>query len=242
MHAVGESGDVTVRDSQRGDGYARLVENPGWFGLRDIHHADFETNPSSGTTLGSAKSGAEQRKCALFWIEQAVEENREVGRLVVSGGPGNGQGFLADLIAEPKERGQIGYVIGMEMADGHHREVAQLGLGLPEPKKGTAAHVDQNSGVIFDPQKVAGGSAIRLDPRSAGTQNLNRYRLPRAGLRRGEGCRRKCEQNKGSGPNRVRQHECVHFTRLGQYLPEMAGGNCLIGRCEADAARVMIEA
>lgn len=75
-------------------------------------------------------------------------------------------------------------MVGMEMADGHHRQVAQLRLGLPETKKGAAAHVDQNSGVIFHPQKVAGGSAVGLDPWSAGTQNLNGYRLPRAGLRR----------------------------------------------------------
>ena len=90
MHAVGESGDVTVRNSQRCDGYARLVENAGWFRLRDIDHANFETNTSSGTTLGFAKSGAKDGKCAQFSIEQAAEENREVGRLVVAGGPGDG--------------------------------------------------------------------------------------------------------------------------------------------------------
>ena len=57
-------------------------------------------------------------------------------------------------MAQPQKGGQIRDVVGMKMADGDQRQVADLCLRLPEKQEGPATHVDKNPGLIADPQEI----------------------------------------------------------------------------------------
>ena len=59
------------------------------------------TTPTSRLTPSTraAQRATEHLKGAIFLIEEATEERRKAWRHVVAGRPGNGQRFLARLIA-----------------------------------------------------------------------------------------------------------------------------------------------
>jgi hypothetical protein len=75
-------------------------------------------------------------ECAILLVEEAIEKRRKAGGHVVSGRTDDRQRLLAIPVAQPKESGQLGHVVGMKMAYGDYRQVAKLCSRLAEAKEG----------------------------------------------------------------------------------------------------------
>jgi hypothetical protein len=90
-------------------------------------------------------------------------------------------------MAQPQEGGQVRDVVGMKMADGDQRQIAELCLGLAEAKEGSAANVDKYPRLRLDPEEITGRRAIRVDAGATRTQDLYSYRIPGAALRQRAG-------------------------------------------------------
>ena len=97
LYTVRQSRNIAVRYAQRCHGDSFPVEHGRRFYFRNINNADLETNASTR----AAQRATEHLKGAIFLIEEATEERRKAWRHVVAGRPGNGQRFLARLIAKP---------------------------------------------------------------------------------------------------------------------------------------------
>jgi hypothetical protein len=54
----------------------------------------------------------------------------------------------------------------MEMAYGDQRKISELCVRLTETQESAATHIDKNSRLIADPEKIAGRRTISVDPRS----------------------------------------------------------------------------
>jgi hypothetical protein len=114
-------------------------------------------------------------------------------------------------MAQPEEGRQVRNVIGMKMADGDQRQVAKACLGLAKAKEGPTAHVDKNPRLSADPEEITGRRAIRVDPGSTRTQDLDCYRIPGAALSQRAGW----DKEKGKhANNRELNHKRTSF-----YLP-----------------------
>jgi len=114
-----------MRDSERRHHQAVPVIDGRGFSLGHVDHADIEAHGAiawSGcagyVAPFSSECGPERRERAVFLVEQTTKECREIGRGVVAGRTDDGQWFLSNQMTLPKERGQIGDVIGMEMTHG----------------------------------------------------------------------------------------------------------------------------
>jgi len=86
--------------------------------LSGINDLDRETNASARIGLRAAQRGTQHLKCASLLLEKAIEKRRKAGGRVVAGGTDDRQRLLAVPVAQPKESGQIGYVVGMKMGYG----------------------------------------------------------------------------------------------------------------------------
>ena len=152
-------------------------------GFCHIDDADVQGR-AFGARLHGAERRAEHLKRAGLGIEHAAEEGRKVGRHAVAGGADDRQWRVAHAIASPHQRGEVGGVIGMQVADADHFEIGELGPALPEADVGPAADVEKEFRLRSDPQQIAGRGAFCIDGRAAGAENLHGDRIAGAGLRR----------------------------------------------------------
>jgi hypothetical protein len=111
-------------------------------------------------------------------------------------------------MAQPQDGGQVRNVVGMKMAYGDQRQVAEFCLGLAKAKEGAAANVDEYPRLSVDPEEVAGRRAIRVDPGSTRTQDLDFYRIGGAALSQRAGW--DGEQNEKANDREV-NHERTSF-------------------------------
>jgi hypothetical protein len=88
----------------------------------------------------------------------------------------NRQRLLAIPIAQPKESGQVGYLVAIKMAYSGHQQVAKLCSGLAEAKESPASHVDEHFCLAADPEQITRRRPLRIDSGSTGAQNLYRSR------------------------------------------------------------------
>ena len=104
-----------------------------WFGFRGVDHADIKSNASSddssdigphaSTTIRTAQCGAKHGECANFLIKKPIKERREIRRRVVARRTENFQRLFSNLMAQPKERRQVGNVVGMKMTYADHPQI-----------------------------------------------------------------------------------------------------------------------
>lgn len=151
-----------MRDSLRRHHDPLALEDRRCLSFRHIDDIGFEANTAPGGERPawyvaplSSKRGPQHRKRAGLLDKQTPQERRKIGGGIVAGGTDHGQRLLPHLVAQPEERGQIGDVVGMKMADGHPPQVGELRLSLAKTAQSAAAHIDEDPGLITDPEQIA---------------------------------------------------------------------------------------
>ena len=72
LHAVRQSRDVAVRNSQGGHGHSLPIEHYRRLCFRHVNDADFETNASPRLALRGTQRGTEHLKCTSLLIEETT--------------------------------------------------------------------------------------------------------------------------------------------------------------------------
>ena len=109
-----------------------------WFGFRGVNHSDIKSNasgddssdigPHALATIRAAQCGPKHGECSGFLIKKPIKECRKIRRRGVACRTKILQRLLSNLMAQPKERWQVGNVVGMKMTYPDHPQFFKFRL------------------------------------------------------------------------------------------------------------------
>lgn len=152
---IRQRGHVAVRYAKRRHLQVTLKQYPGRGRRVHVHCDDLEAHATPSLTQRPTQDGER-----AGGIEEPPDERIHGRKETGTRGTSDFEGLLAEAIALPEQRGQVGDVVGVEVTDREEREIGQASAGFGEAEVDASSGVDHDDGPAIAPDQVPGGGAI----------------------------------------------------------------------------------